>query len=419
MYLSRSLFVLLMLFTVSCGVENAVSEYQLKDYWEFRKGGDVPWDSATVPGTVHTDLLALKKIEDPFYRLNEHSLQWIDKEDWEYKIFFGVNEETLSKDNVVMEFSGIDTYGKIYVNDSLVGETDNMFRTYTFDVKKYLWLEPNELKVVLESPISRGIEKHDAIDFTIPVSGNDLSEIGQVDGSKKVSVFTRKASYHFGWDWGPRLVTSGIWRPVTLRSWNNHQITDVFIRQDRLDSIANLTAVTAVDFSGAAPAAATLEVLVDGKVAKSAEVTLSGGKNTVSLPFNIDKPERWWPNGMGKQALYDITVKVTSEGYVDEKRRRIGLRDIELVREPDAIGASFYFKVNGHPVFMKGANYIPQDVFLTRPGKADYEHILSSVKAANMNMIRVWGGGIYENDEFYEMCDEMGLLVWRVLQLHG
>ena len=413
MYFSRPLLILMMLITVSCSTENAVSEYQLKDYWEFRKAGDVKWDSATVPGTVHTDLLALKKIEDPFYRLNEHALQWIDKEDWEYKIFFGVDKETLSRDNVVMEFSGIDTYGKIYINDSLVGETDNMFRTYTFDVKKHLWLEPNELKIVLESPIRRGIDKHDAIDFTIPVSGNDLSEIGQVDGNKKVSVFTRKAGYHFGWDWGPRLVTSGIWRPVTLRSWDNHQITDVFVRQDRLDSTATLTAITEIDFSGATPSSSTVEVLVNGKVAKTEEVKLSSGQNKVSLTFDMDSPELWWPNGMGEQTMYDVTVKVTSEGYADEMTRRIGLRNIELVREPDAIGTSFYFKVNGHPVFMKGANYIPQDVFLTRPDKADYKHILSSVKAANMNMIRVWGGGIYENDEFYELCDEMGLLVWQ------
>ncbi|MEL7145371.1 MAG: glycoside hydrolase family 2 protein, partial [Bacteroidota bacterium] len=179
-----------------------------------------------------------------------------------------------------------------------------------------------------------------------------------------------------------------------------------------LADVATLTAITEIDHTGD-EASATVEVLVNGKPGQTMETTLKPGKNTIQVPFEIENPQLWWPNGMGDQPLYDVSVKVISEGIVDQKARQIGLRTIELIREPDAIGASFYFKVNGHPVFMKGANYIPQDVFLDRPGKAEYQHILSSAKEANMNMIRVWGGGIYENDEFYKLCDEMGLLVWQ------
>ena len=412
--ISKYLLVTLIIFLYACKKDKpTVYEIELKDNWSFQKVGDSAWLNATVPGSVHLDLLDNKKIKDPFFRLNEHELQWIDKEDWQYKTNFEVSENEVSMQNIELEFLGIDTYSKVFLNDSLVLQTDNMFRNYIIDAKHLLKKGKNTLQVVIESPINKGVQKHDEIGYKFPESGNDLAEIGGVEGAKKVSIFTRKAGYHFGWDWGPRLVTSGIWKPVKLRGWSHHKIKDLFIKQNRLDSVlAGLTAVIEVNVKGDSKES-NVEVLVNKQSIKLVDIELVNGKNVLKIPFNIENPKLWWPNGMGKQILYDVEVKINSNSFTDSKSHRVGLRTIELITEADAIGSAFYFKVNGHAVFMKGANYIPQDPFLSRPKKSNYEFILNSAKEANMNMIRVWGGGIYENDEFYDLCDEKGLLVWQ------
>ncbi|MGD1944895.1 MAG: glycoside hydrolase family 2 protein, partial [Croceivirga sp.] len=414
LYVSTFLIFLVMTLLISsCADKPSVAKMEINKNWSFKATGDTLWSKAEVPGTVHTDLLNLKKIEDPFYRLNEHDLQWVDKKDWEYKSTFKATKEQMERPNIALQFNGIDTYGKIYLNDSLILETDNMFRNYEVDVKSILKEGANTLHVRLESPIQKGIEKYDALDYTIPVSDNDLAKIGKIEGEKQVSIFTRKAGYHFGWDWGPRLVTSGIWRSVILKTWNNLKIEDLFIQQKSIAAdTAKLSAKIELELD-AEPKKTTIELFVNDTLNKTVELKPNGVTNQLDIPFAIANPKRWWPNGMGNQTLYDIKVKISSNGYYDEASHKIGLRTIELVREPDSIGTSFYFKVNGYPVFMKGANYIPQDVFLTRPDSSNYKHIVSSAKGANMNMLRVWGGGIYENKEFYELCDEMGLLVWQ------
>ncbi|WP_100610011.1 beta-mannosidase [Confluentibacter lentus] len=405
------LSLLIILCILSCKV-SSVSEIKLDKDWSFKNSQDTLWNPANVPGTVHTDLLSLEKIKDPYYRLNEHDLQWIDKTDWHYQTTFNLSKKEISKQHIELDFSGLDTYSKVYLNDSLVLETDNMFRNYMVDAKSFLKPGDNKLQITFKSPINIGIEKHDAINYKFPIIPNDLSEIGRVQGNKQVSLFTRKAAYHYGWDWGPRLVTSGIWKPVTLRSWDDYKIEDVFIQQDSIAEKASMTAFIEVE-SSEEQKKATVEVFVNNELINTLDLQLAIGKNKLKVPFEIENPQLWWPNGMGEQFLYNVEIRLTSNGYVDTKSHKIGLRTIELIREPDTMGTSFYFKVNGHPVFMKGANYIPQDVFLPRAKKENYEHILTSAKAANMNMIRVWGGGIYENDEFYQLCDEMGLLVWQ------
>jgi beta-mannosidase len=413
--INQRLLVVIIAMISFCGCKNdklAVSEIGLNDNWSFQKVGDTVWLDTKVPGSVHIDLLNNKKIKDPFYRLNEHELQWIDKEDWQYKTNFELSENELSMQNIELEFFGLDTYSKVFLNDSLVLQTDNMFRNYIIDCKHLLKKGENKLQVLFESPIKKGIKKHDEIGYAFPKNGNDLAEIGKVEDAKKVSIFTRKAGYHFGWDWGPRLVTSGVWRPVKLRSWNHHKIEDLFIKQNHLDSVASLTAMIELDVKAAAKEA-KVEVLLNKKSIKIVDVELMNGKNTLKIPFEIANPELWWPNGMGNQVLYDVEVKINSNSYTDSKSHRVGLRTIELITEADSLGSAFYFKVNGHAVFMKGANYIPQDPFLSRVKKSNYEFILNSAKEANMNMIRVWGGGIYENDAFYDLCDEKGLLVWQ------
>ncbi len=408
---SKIVFIILIFTIIGCK-KSIVKELEISENWTFKKSNDSIWRTAEIPGTVHTDLMNHNVIENPFYRLNEHDVQWIDKEDWIYKTTFNITEDTFNKEQLEIEFQGIDTYSKIYINDAEIITTDNMFRRYQIDIKKHIKIGENELKVKLESPIKKGIEKFDSIDYQIEVSDNDLAKIGKVKENKKVSVFSRKAGYHFGWDWGPRLVTSGIWRPVILKSWDNFKIEDVFIRQKVLKDSAQLSAEIEI-LSTKEFEKSKIEININDTLIVSKEHQLNLGKNKITIPFTIKNPELWWPNGMGKQYLYDINVKVSHKNHYDEKRNRIGVRTIELLREKDSIGTSFYFKVNGVPTFMKGANYIPQDLFLTRVKDSNYYHILNSAKEANMNMIRVWGGGFYENKKFYDLCDEMGLLVWQ------
>ncbi len=385
---------------------------ELKDGWTFRQTGKDDWMPATVPGTVHTDLMANDVIEDPFYRLNEHNVQWIDKEDWEYKTTFTVDENIRNHERVELDFKGLDTYADVYVNNQKVLEADNMFRDWKADVKNALKEGENQLRIVFHSPIKKGLEKYDAMDYEIPVSDNDLAEIGKVEGSKKVSIYTRKAGYHFGWDWGPRLVTSGIWRPVYLNAWDEAKINDLQIVQHEVsDAKATFTANFEIDAEGSK--SATLSVLNDGNLLTSKTVQLQEGTKIYSVDFQIENPKLWWTNGLGEAHLYNITGKLTSDERSISKDTRIGIRTLELVREKDENGTSFYFKLNGHPVFMKGANYIPNDAFLPRVTDENYRKVIETAKKSNMNMLRVWGGGIYENDVFYDLCDENGILVWQ------
>ncbi len=399
---------------IGCESKQAPLVMELNKDWSFKAADDQQWAAAEVPGTVHTDLLNLGLIKDPFYRLNEHQLQWIDKKDWVYRSTFDVTEKILAQDYIALNFEGLDTYAKVRLNDSLILRSDNMFRRFTLPVKTLLKPQNNTLEILFESPIKKGIEKFDALGYSIPMSGNDLAKIGQVEGQKEVSIFTRKAGYHFGWDWGPRLVTSGIWRPITLEAWSAVSIQDVFIRQTIQEDEAQLTAQLEIMATKSADNnLAQVEIIVDGVRIQTEQVALNSGINNLQIPFIIENPELWWPNGLGDQHLYEVGVRISQGQNTDQKTQKIGLRTLELIREPDNFGTSFYFKVNGVPVFMKGTNYIPQDPFLTRPNSDHYKFLLESARDAHMNMIRIWGGGIYELDEFYALCDEYGLLVWQ------
>jgi len=374
--------------------------------WQFKQANKNEWLPAEVPGTVHTDLMKNGRIEDPFHRMNEKDLQWIEKEDWEYKTTFSVNSDIIIKDNLLLDFHGLDTYADVFLNDSLILAANNMFRSWQVDVENILRQGENELRIFFHSPIKKTEPIFDNLGYTIPVSSNDHS-------GKKLSIFSRKAPYHFGWDWGPRFVTSGIWRPVILRAWDTALIEDLSIEQNLLNKeSASLIAHLAYDVTR--PFLGEIEILVKGEIIKKSTVDLAFGKQQNNLSFSINKPELWWPNGLGNQKLYEIEVLLKKDGKViHSKKTKTGLRTIELVQQDDRQGTSFYFNVNGKPVYMKGANYIPQDNFLTRVTPERYDHILQSAVDANMNMIRVWGGGIYENDLFYELCDEKGLLVWQ------
>ncbi len=410
----RSFLILLFAFSISilCYGQNTLTSRVLDQNWSFKALEDSSWLRASVPGTIHTDLMANGIIEDPYYRLNERKVQWVDKKDWVYQCSFELSADEFERQHHELQFEGLDTYASVYINDRLVLQSSNMHRSYSVDVKEYLIEGSNTLRILLESPIKKGLELYDALDYTIPVSANDQAETGEVPGGKRVNVFTRKAAYHYGWDWGPRLVTSGIWRPITLLSWDDFRISELLLSQQLNGDVAAVMAQIEIE-SSIENANAILELQLDGEPLSSSKLRLRKGKQKFNLPIKIDRPELWWPNGLGKQHLYNIEVKLQRKEVSSTVNQYIGIRNIELVADSTLSQPNFYFKVNGAPTFAKGVNYIPQDLFLPRVSTKDYERILQAAADANMNMIRVWGGGVYENDRFYELCDSLGLMVWQ------
>lgn len=394
--------------------EISIESRTISQGWTYRLAEGGLEGQAEVPGTVHTDLMAGGLIEDPFFRTNEKDVQWVDKKDWEYSTTFPLNRQDLKKDHLELKFEGLDTYADIYLNDSLLLQTDNMFRRYRADIRRFAQAGENTLRIYFHSPIKRGLELLERSPYPYPAP-NDQSENGGL-GNKKVSIFTRKAGYHYGWDWGPRLVTSGIWRPVTLEAWDDLRIEDVFVRQhsvtrDAAELEFEITARIDQGFEGRV----TIEDVKSGEIYAVRKMKWEDGLQKARIPVTIEEPRLWWSNGLGKPHLYGFQVVVEDVGRRMSSRKTVktGLRSIRLLREKDSLGESFYFELNGVPVFAKGANYIPNDSFLPRVGKADYAKVVQDAVDAHMNMLRVWGGGIYEDDAFYELCDANGILVWQ------
>lgn len=400
----------------SCMVSSRAEVYRqdIADGWSFRQARGADTYSATVPGTVHTDLMANGLIPDPFVEQNERQVQWVDKEDWIYETAFDLDAPTQFRENVDLVFDGLDTYADVYLNDSLILRADNMFRRWSVPVKTLLRKQDNRLKVYFHSPIKVDLPKFDALPWRYEC-GNDQSQNGGIM-DKQVSVFARKAGYHYGWDWGPRLVTSGIWRPVYLQSWSGPRIDDIFVRT--LSLRRNKAAMAAeVEISAPAPHTdCVVEVVnrTDGRTMTRQKLSLDSGLNRVRLPFEIKNPRLWWCNGLGSPELYDFEVQLLRDGKkLCASTATVGVRTIELVRDEDADGRSFYFRLNGVPVFAKGANYIPCDNFLPRVTSEVYRRTVQDAADANMNMLRVWGGGVYEDDRFYNLCDSLGIMVWQ------
>ena len=371
---------------------------------------------ARVPGTIHTDLLANGFIEDPFWRDNEMKLQWIGEEDWSYETTVMAGPELMEADVVELVFHGLDTFARMELNGQLLLESDNMFREWRVDVTRHLRTGENALKVHFRSPLPVALAAHDALPYTLP-AGNDL-------GDPPSRVFIRKAAFHYGWDWGPRFVTSGIWRPVEVVAWRGARLTNLHLTTDSLlPEIALLTAQVEVEVTraeaerraagGGIPVTLTLSSPQGSFSPVSHEAVLEPGINRFTLPLNIPNPQLWWPNGLGEHTLYTVQAALDTGLRVDSLSTRIGLRSVELVTRADSVGESFFFEVNGVPVFMKGANYIPLDHFTPSVGEEDYRALFSDVVGANMNMLRIWGGGIYEEDIFYDLADEHGILIWQ------
>jgi len=413
--LYRRLYIGFILGLVLHGFGEPLIRRPVHDGWRFRQVRGVNSYPALVPGVVQMDLLSNGLLEDPFFKMNERSAQWVDKEDWEYQTTFDVSPDVYARENIRLVFEGLDTYADVYLNSQKVVVANNMFRTWSVDCKGYLKPIGNALRIYFHSPVKIDLPKCLALDYEYPAANDQSANGGLLD--RKVSVFARKAGYHYGWDWGPRLVTLGIWRPVMLEAWSSGRLEDVQIFANNVSAkSAEISVMADVSVERAAKGMVSVIDAKSGLTYVKKAVTFSAGANKVSVGFDLKKPRLWWSNGLGEPHLYSLNVVLSLDGKeVDARTVRTGVRSLRLVRDkdPDGKGASFYFELNGHPVFMKGANYIPNDSFLPRVTEARYRNVVARARDANMNMLRVWGGGIYEDDRFYDLCDEYGILIWQ------
>ena len=313
-------FLLIWLLIAGSGIRAQNSKITLNSNWQFKQAGTDSWHPAKVPGLVHTDLRNNNLIPDPFYRDNENNLSWIDTVAWEYRVVFRAGERLLQKKNIELVFDGLDTYAGIYLNKIPVLETDNMFRQWTVEIKKYLIEGDNELTILFK-PAKKIIDS--LAQSALPLVYPDHNR-----------VYARKAQFQFGWDWGPKFISAGIWK----KAW-------------------------------------------------------------------ID--------------AFDIVSSRTVIQQQKDKLNAVRLKNVQLIQQPDSAGTTFYFQKDGKPLYAMGANWIPANIFLPDVKKEDYRRLLQMAKDANMNMLRVWGGGIYESDEFYDICDELGIMVWQDFMFAG
>ncbi len=373
----------------------------LNGAWQFRQAGNDEWLPGQVPGSVHTDLLALGRIPDPFVADNEKRVLWVAESDWEYRRTFDVEAALLAADRVYLVCDGLDTLAEVRLNGQLLGRTDNMFRRYEWEVKSVLRPGSNELTIHFGSPVRYVSERNAAR----PLNGVSQAIAG--------GPHLRKAPCQFGWDWGPQLPPIGIWKEIRLEGRSAGRLSDVHIRQQHGNGRVKVQVEAEVEQWS--DTALTLTVRVTSPKGTVTEKTCKvdeSGRGAVGFP--IRGPQLWWPNGYGAQPLYKVEVEVRADGQaVDTARYQIGLRTIELRQQPDEWGKSWQFVVNGVPIFAKGSNWIPADSFPTRISDAHLEWLIRSAAESHQNMLRVWGGGLYEEERFYDLCDRYGILVWQ------
>jgi beta-mannosidase len=359
---------------------------------------EAAWLAAAVPGSAHGALLAAGRIPDPFFGTNETQVRWVGERAWAWRLQFDVDELAAHEDLV---FEGLDTYCSVWLNGLPLFSSDNMFVPQRVDVRDRLRRGRNELMLRFDPALARAREQEAALGRR------------QLWNGDSARLYARKAQYHFGWDWGPELLTCGPWKPLRRHSWQA-RIDDVQCRP-RVDVSTRSASVQVRTGLVGAIAGLRIELeLLDPQGHRVAHASHAAEADGATL--SIENAQLWWPRGMGDQALYTLVTRVVGEaGTFAEDRRRIGLRTLRLVQEPvqGEGGRSFFFEINGQAFFAGGANWIPDDSLLERITAGRYRERVAQAAEANMTMLRVWGGGIYEDDAFYEACDELGLLVWQ------
>lgn len=359
------------------------------------------WFAATVPGTVHTDLLAAGQIPDPFVGLNEPAVQWVGERDWLYRSTFMVDADLLAFPCIDLCFEGLDTVVTVWLNGQLILTGDNMFVPRRVAVKPLLHEGANELRLLFQSAFHYG-KQWEAEHGGMAVWNGDASR-----------VYVRKAQYHYGWDWGPTLLTAGIWKAVALEAYSAG-IVEFHAPVEITPALNHATIPVTVTALGTLEGTALMLTLCDpqGNVVDTASVPIEG--NQASHTFMLSEPQLWWCRGYGEQPLYRVIASLRHEERELHRRElRIGIRRLRLLQEALDGGSGFLFELNNTPIFCGGVNWIPADMFTPRISDEKYRTLLEMTAAAHMTMVRVWGGGIYEADVFYDLCDELGLLVWQ------
>lgn len=387
----------------------------LHDNWLLRPVGNLDAVPATirevdavVPGCVHLDLLRENLIPDPYLDRNETLVQWIGTTDWQYQSTLSVDAALLAHDRVELVCEGLDTVATLELNGIEIGRASNMHHPHRFDVRGALQAGENTLRITFDSAVHH-IEKMEQQLGELPHVGNGLNAPYPFNT-------IRKMACNFGWDWGPVLVTAGIWKPIYLQAWNEARLSSVrpLIMRAQSDG-AMVVVMLDLDRVGQTPLKAQATVTAPSGERIEQDIKIAAGETTAKLAFAIDNPQLWWPRGYGAQPLYDLKVLLSdsNQSTLDEWSGRIGLREVKLDTAPDDIGSPLTISVNGQAVFCKGANWIPDDCFVARIDAARYRERIEQAVAANMNMLRIWGGGLYEADAFYDVCDELGVLVWQ------
>ncbi len=379
--------------------------------WHYREAKTSEWRSCKVPSMVQENLINDGLLPDPFYRDNEEKVQWVDKKDWVYSCEFNFNDNISSDKPYFLEFDGLDTYCRIVLNGEILAETDNMFRLYKFNVNPYLRQGKNILDLVFHSPLKKAKPLYDANGFNYPAD-NDHAE-------EHMSPFTRKAPYNYGWDWGMRLLSMGVWRDIRLCQYDKVKIENILVYTKEIKWQGNEAKSAMLNIRP------ELTTFKDGNYKYVLEVSspISNKTYRYTIPqsrindfsIKINKPALWWTREWGKANLYKLNLIVLDEANkkLASKSLNYGIRELKFVNEFDEVGKSFYFVLNKRPIFIKGANYIPGEQILTLRTREKLERLFEDAKFANFNMLRIWGGGVYESDEFYDLADENGILIWQ------
>jgi len=354
--------------------------------------GAVP---AVVPGCVHLDLVAAGVIADPYLGENEADVAWVGRTDWTYSTTFRHVADGADRTDLVME--GLDTVAVVTLNGVVVTRTRNMHRSYRVDVSERLREGDNLLEIAFSAPLTEAEAAADRLGARPHVNRHPYNAL-------------RKNASSFGWDWGPDLPSSGIWKPIALESWSTARIASV---RPRVDLAADGSGVLDVDVEVERVAGVDLSVHV--RVAgRSAVATLVADGTHASLRVVVPDVAAWWPRGYGEQPLYDVSVELfDGDARLDVRKQRVGFRTVAVATNPDEAGTSFELLVNGRTVLVRGYNWIPDDAFPSRVDRPRVERSIRQAFDSHANLLRVWGGGIYESDDFYDVCDELGILVWQ------
>jgi len=372
----------------------------LNGVWKMKRTDEADWIDGQVPGSVFHDLMQAGKMEDPFFRENEYDALELSKYDYEYTRTFLVDKDTLDHDIVLLRCGGLDTLCELFINGTSVLNADNMHRTYEVDIKEQLVIGENNIHVVIRSATLYALEKEQE---------QHLSSCADaVPGISHI----RKAHSMFGWDWGPQIPDAGIWRDISICCYNTGRIDDVYVTQQHSDTAVTLD--IDVDVQNWKASNLNVRVLLESPNGERYEQALEAGSAVTSLKLEIQNPEVWWPHNYGSQPLYSLSVQLLDGTVaIDTKSLTIGLRTLTIRQEADKWGESFEFEVNGKRIFAMGANYIPEDNVFGRLNFTRTEQLIKSCVEANFNCIRVWGGGYYPDDYFYDLCDQYGLIVWQ------